>query len=430
MRIRHRVLPCAIGFACVLSAATVLAYPLDGYGGTGIGRLEAYARAVKGGVQVVPPGAQFPTSQVRLRLADQPNFTLPDPDPALSRKLTSLLGAEASRYGVVLLDITDPAAPRYAEHNPTMQLNPGSVGKILVALGFFQGLADVYPNDGRARGKLLYDTLVTADRFIRYDHHTVPLWKPGDPKVTKRPLREGDTGNLWTYLDWMLSASSNAAAGMMQREMMLLRHFETDYPVSAERVQAYFDDTPKKKLTADFAEAIQAPVTRNGLDLHRLRQGSFFTREGKNRVPGTSSYATSRELLRFCVLMEQGRLVDQTSSLTIKRLLYLTDRRIRYASAPALRDAAVYFKSGSLYSCKPEEGFICKKYHGNVKNYMNSLAIIETPDRPVPLHYIVVVMSNVLRKNSAVAHQTLATRIHRLIESAHPIPNAQGPASS
>jgi hypothetical protein len=30
---------------------------------------------------------------------------------------------------------------------------------------------------------------------------------------------------------------------------------------------------------------------------------------------------------------------------------------------------------------------------------------------------MVVVMSNVLRKNSAVAHQTLATRIHRLIEA-------------
>jgi hypothetical protein len=28
-------------------------------------------------------------------------------------------------------------------------------------------------------------------------------------------------------------------------------------------------------------------------------------------------------------------------------------------------------------------------------------------------------MSNVLRKNSAVAHQTLATRIHRLIEAYH-----------
>jgi hypothetical protein len=36
----------------------------------------------------------------------------------------------------------------------------------------------------------------------------------------------------------------------------------------------------------------------------------------------------------------------------------------------------------------------------------------------------VVVMSNVLRKNSAVEHQTLATRLHRLIEGYHAgVPN-------
>jgi hypothetical protein len=34
----------------------------------------------------------------------------------------------------------------------------------------------------------------------------------------------------------------------------------------------------------------------------------------------------------------------------------------------------------------------------------------------------------VLRKNSAVAHQTLATRIHRLIEKEHPV-QAAAPAA-
>jgi hypothetical protein len=61
------------------------------------------------------------------------------------------------------------------------------------------------------------------------------------------------------------------------------------------------------------------------------------------------------------------------------------------------------------------------KYHGNVMNYMNSVAIVETPDREIPLHYLVVVMSNVLRKNSAVEHQSLATRIHRMVQSLHPV---------
>ena len=99
----------------------------------------------------------------------------------------------------------------------------------------------------------------------------------------------------------------------------------------------------------------------------------------------------------------------------------MTERRIRYASSPALRKAAVYFKSGSLYSCAPEEGFKCKKYHGNKKNYMNSVAIVESPAVNPDHYYIVTLVSNVLRKNSAVDHQTLATRIHRIIEKLHPV---------
>ena len=142
-------------------------------------------------------------------------------------------------------------------------------------------------------------------------------------------------------------------------------------------------------------------------------------------MPGTTSYADARELLRFALRMEQGRLVDAFSSREIKRLLYMTQRRIRYASAPALKHAAVYFKSGSLYRCQPEEGFVCKKYHGNVENRMNSLAVVESPAGEPRLYYVVAVMSNVLRRNSAVEHQTLATRIHRLIESMHPAPQPE-----
>jgi hypothetical protein len=124
--------------------------------------------------------------------------------------------------------------------------------------------------------------------------------------------------------------------------------------------------------------------------------------------------------MRFVVRMEQGRLVDEFSSREIKRLLYMTERRIRYASAPILKDSAVYFKSGSLYSCKTEPGFVCKKYHGNVRNYMNSVAVVETPAGVSRLFYITTLISNVLYKNSAVAHQTLGTRIHKLVDAAHP----------
>ena len=164
---------------------------------------------------------------------------------------------------------------------------------------------------------------------------------------------------------------------------------------------------------------LQAPMTRNGIDISQLRQGSLFTRTGKIKVPGTTSVGTARELLRFMLRMEQGLLVDAWSSRELKRMLYMTERRIRYASSPALHDSAVYFKSGSLFECAPEPGFTCIKYHGNKLNLMNSIAIVESPAKEHKLFYLVALISNVLRKNSAVDHQTLATRIHRLIEKAH-----------
>jgi hypothetical protein len=133
-------------------------------------------------------------------------------------------------------------------------------------------------------------------------------------------------------------------------------------------------------------------------------------------VPGAGdSYGSARELMRYLLRMEQGRLVDEFSSREIKRLMYVTETRIRYASSPALSGAAVYFKSGSLFQCQAEPGFRCGQYKGNVKNYMNSVAIIESPAAERRLHYMVTLISNVLRKNSAVDHQGLATRIQHLI---------------
>lgn len=403
-------------------AHSAAAYPLDGVDTTGITRLEGYRLATEGKVSgpKLPQGALASSSDIKLRLQEKPDFVLPDADPRWNAKLRSLLGDEADRYGVAILDLTDPQQPRYGEHRAAVAQNPGSVGKIVVALAIFQKLADLYPDDIAARQRVLRETQITADAFIDSDHHTVPFWAHGDTKVTKRRLALGDRGNLWTYLDWMCSSSSNAAASVSMEQLVLLAHFGTEYPVTAERARGFIADTSKSALQSVFLEAITKPVTRNGLDLERLRQGSFFTREGKRLVPGTSSHATPRELMRFVVKMEQGRLVDPFSSLEIKKLLYLTDRRIRYASSPALSESLVYFKSGSWYGCEPEPGFTCRQYQGNVRNLMNSVAIVETARRVPALDYIVVVMSNVLRKNSAVAHQTLATRIHRWMEAMHP----------
>ena len=96
----------------------------------------------------------------------------------------------------------------------------------------------------------------------------------------------------------------------------------------------------------------------------------------------------------------------------MKRLLYLTDRRIRYARSPRLDSAAVYFKSGSYYKCDRVKNPNCASYAGNVFNFMNSVIIVEHPNG---VKYIVCLMSNVLNKNSAGAHMYMASKIDDII---------------
>ncbi|CAG0964571.1 hypothetical protein MYXO_00953 [Myxococcaceae bacterium] len=406
----------------VAAASTAAAYPLDAAESTKIPRLAAYQEVLKGAVRGpnIAPGAQYPGERIALALADRPDFEIPKPDPELSRRLARLAGGDASVYGIALLDLSDPANPVYAEHNPAMKLNPGSVGKIVVLLGWLQTLADAHPDDVEARRRVLRETEMTADDWMGSDQHTVPVWNPGDAAVTNRRIRRGDTWNVYTYLDHMISKSSDAAAALLQRELLLLEHFGKGYPADPALEAEYLTKTPKPDLVKALYRVTQDPISRNGLDLDRLRQGGFFSKPGKARVPGTSSYATARSLMEYLVQMEKGALVDPWSSLEAKRIFYSTDRRIRYASAPALADSAVFFKSGSFYECGGE----CPKslkYKGTTKNYMNSLAIVETPDRAVPLRYYVTLLSNVLGRNSAVVHQTMGTRIHRLMEERHPI---------
>lgn len=403
------------------------AYPLDGYADTGIRRVEGFRLMTEGKIHghPQPPGARLSTAQVDLRLLDRADMALPAPDPAFTAQIRALLGERADRYGIAVLDLSDPDRPRYAEWRGHYRQNVGSIGKLVAALGFFQALADAWPDDIARRQALLRNTMVTADGFSHGDHHKIKIFDPATLELIRRPVREGDQGNLWEWLDWMLSVSSNAAAAMVMREAMLLREFGKAYPLPEEAIQRFFRETPKKELTDLYKRTFWEPITRNGLDIDQLRQGSFFTHAGKQKVwGGGNSYGTARELMKMMLRMEEGRLVDEWSSRTLKRLLYMTEHRIRYASSPALADAAVYFKSGSLYSCDKSNPMPCGKYKGTGRNYMNSVAIIEDPAGDYRLHYIVTLISNVLGRNSAVDHQTLATRIHRIIEAAHPPPPA------
>ncbi len=416
----------AVGFfkpglllALVLMPLIILGYPLDGFEETGIRRVEGArlaneGRAV-GGFQ--PPGALLSTEQVNPRLLEYPDLQLPPPDPEFTARISDLLGQNGNAYGVAVLDLTDPDHPRYAEHRGDYRQNVGSVGKILVALGLFQALADTWPEDLERRKQVLRDTVITADDFAYSDHHTARFFDVKTRMLTRRIIREGDQGSLWEYLDWMLSVSSNSAAAMVMRDAMLLRHFGQAYPVSEEEIDAFFAQTNPRELTRLFQQTFWEPVTRNGLPLDQIRQGSFFTAQGKKNVNGGgNSYANARTLMQLMLLMEEGRLVDEWSSVQIKRLMYVTERRIRYASAPALQEAAVYFKSGALFKCKEEEGFQCSVFHGNVINSMNSVAIVEQEVGGEKLHYIVVVISNVLRKNSSEDHQALGAALHEMIK--------------
>jgi hypothetical protein len=297
------------------------------------------------------------------------------------------------------------------------------VGKLVSLLGLFQALADTWPDDLAKRTDVLKNTRVISDNFVISDHHTVRLFDVETRTLVRRPMQIGDEGSLWEYLDWTLSVSSNSAASMFMREAMLLKHYGQAYPVSEEEIDSFLGKTPAFELTRIFQQAFWEPVTRNGLDLNQIRQGSFFTAQGqKNISGGGKSYASARSLMQLMLYMEQGKLVDPWSSQQMKRLMYQTERRIRYASSPKLNDAAVYFKSGSLFRCQPEEGFTCLPYQGNVINYMNSVAIIEQEIESTKLHYIIVVLSNILRKNSAVEHQALGVDIHNLMRVRHGLP--------
>ncbi|TDJ41506.1 MAG: hypothetical protein E2O54_04910 [Gammaproteobacteria bacterium] len=407
--------------ALCVSGSTAWAYPIDGYPDTGIRRLNFYELAQKGEVdgRKQPAGGLLGLADVKPRLIGSTQaFDFPV-DADYAGQITSFLGSDAPNYGITLLDLTDPSAPIYAEHNAGIRNNVGSVGKLLVGLAFFQTLAEIYPNDIEARRQVLITTSIVADEFVKTDHHKVVFWDVESRVFEHRPIHVGDEGSLYDWLDWMLSASSNAAASTIEEQLILLKHFGKEYPVSLERKAEFFSTHNAAALGAIFLATMKSAVVDNGLDPDLIRQGSFFTRTGKARVTGTTSYGNPRELAHLLLRMEQGRLVDEYSSTELKRMLYMTQRRIRYASHPALNDYAVYFKSGSLYSCIPEEGFRCGKYMGNKTNLLASIAIIEGPENSQRYHYLVVVSSNVLRKNSAVAHQTLAMRIHRMIEKRH-----------
>ncbi len=412
------------GIGLLIAASLQAAYPLSGYQHTGIRRLWAYSPDLREelGGPALPTGARLAPEDVRLRLTAAPEYDLAEPDAELQQGLASIFAGRDGSYSIAVLDITDPSEPRFAALREDETYLPGSVGKLLVATGLFDALARAYP-DPEDRLRTLRDAWVVADDFSQRDTHSVPIVDVAARTLTHRPIEPGDSFTLFEWIDHALSPSSNAAGATSWREAMALRQFGNRYPVPEAEWRAWLADTPKDELTELSLDTLEGPLRAVGLDTTHLRQGTMFTTGGRAYVPGVRSLASPRQLLRLLMRLEQGRLIDEFSSREIKRLMYFTRRRYRYAVSPALNDAAVYFKSGSFYRCEDEVGFRCRQYAGNVANIMNSVAIIENPAIPEPGEpqrvYLVAMMSNVLRKNSAEDHRDLATEIDRLIASLH-----------
>jgi hypothetical protein len=392
-------------------------YPFDGYALTGIRRLARLRLIMEGKIKgtMPPPGAQKPLADITLSLLGARGdslMSLPPEDPALQREIAALFPNRHESYSLALLEITPGKSVRFAQRHADRQLSPGSVGKLVIAAGLFAELKNLFPDSPEQRRQLLRSRSIIADRWIRTDTHEVPIYDPDTGSYAFRIIKEGDVFSLYEWLDHMISASNNSAASTVWKEVLLMRGFGKNYPPTLEQETAFFKETPRSELR-DMAMTINEPLRAAGISPSEWQLGSFFTGAGKAIVPGGGgSVANPNGYLKYLIALERGKIVDPWSSLEIKRLLYMTARRIRYASSPALASAKVYYKSGSLYRCKPEPDFVCGKYMGNVENVMNSVAIIEHPDGRV---YLVGLMSNVLRKNSAVEHQSLAAFIDRIL---------------
>jgi hypothetical protein len=410
-------------FFCIVfvSFIPLTEYPIDGYASTGIRRLDRLEQIQKGNIKGTLPvkGALKPLSEIQLNLLGEPGELLsafPEPDPELQKALNRLFLNMHESYSIALLDITPGRPFAYAQRQETRGFQPGSVGKLAVITGFMNELAKIYPRCFDARVDVMRTRFVRAGRWAMSDEHTVPFWNPEAQKLIKRQVAEKDVFSLYEWCDHMLSVSNNGAASVCWREAVLMRAFCKEYAtLTEERADEYFKNTPKGELSDLALAVINDALVALGITTDEWRLGTFFTRGAGTYIPSKGgSNGTPVGLMKWMIALERGMVVDQESSLEIKRLLYMTDRRIRYAANKSLDDAAVYFKSGSLYGCQPEEGYQCAKYKGNTKNFMNSVAIIEHPDSTI---YMVALMSNVLRKNSNIDHNALAGNIDKIIRA-------------
>lgn len=416
--------------ALLAGAVVAVGYPLDGAQRIGIRRLAGYLQAQQAAKGAkLPAGALLGSADIQLNLTEQGSdwdIEGAPKDPVLQVAIEAIFAKRDPSYGVAVIDISDPEAIAWAGVREDRTQLPGSVGKLLCLIAVFDGLKRIYP-DPAARERVLRERVMVATDWTLGDAHTVPKYDPVSGSNRFSVVAPGDRFTLSEWIDHMISASANSAGAMVWKEAMLMRRFGAEYPPSPEAEAAFLRDTPKAELTRLSQVVIEEPLIAAGIDTKELRQGTMWTRVSQARIPGLASFASPGQLVRVLLRIEQGRMVDAWSSLEMKRFLYMTKRRYRYVYAPELAAAAVYFKSGSFYECQPEPDFKCARYMGNVRNLMNSVAIVETPAQhsqeqrsPEQKRYLVVMFSNVLKVNSAWDHSRVGAAIDEVVRTRKP----------
>ncbi|MCB0309713.1 MAG: serine hydrolase [Bdellovibrionales bacterium] len=399
-----------------LLARSLDAYPLDEFERTGINRLEGYLLGLNttSGRKNLVVGQLLSGAEIKLSDNIAPK-ALPVNDSDFQASLKPLLPPSGTTR-IAILDITNPQEPAYAAINGQQQFVPGSVGKIVLALTFFDQLAQLYPFDLEKRKAVLKQRYLIANSFTENDSHVIPIWRRNIGILSFQPISRGDRANIWSYLDWMLSASSNAAASMIAREIVTIAKFRKEYPPDLSEQIRFIKSSSPSSLGRLLRESVVSALSKAGLDPKKLNQTSLFTSRAKQIVQGSGSTANVHQLITLMYKMETGNLIDQFSSLALKKLLYSTQKRIRYASADSLDRAAVYYKAGSLFSCNPQQLQPCHRYQGTKTNQMNSIALIEDPARAPRLRYIVALSTDILRQNSSVLHAQLANVVHKFMK--------------
>lgn len=403
-----------------LIIATTLAadaYPIDGYAYTGIDRLAYQYKVYKDSLldSKLKDGAFLMIEDIKLSLLGK-SFSWPKEDDSMQSSINGIFNRLEPEYSLSIMDITDPKNIAYASRKDNVGYQPGSVGKLAIAVAIFNELERIYGDNWDMIRAVLYTKTVKCGTWGVPNHHTVPFYDVENDKYSNRHINEKDEFTLYEWLDHMCSKSSNAAASILMREAILMHTLDVYYDcASYEEMDAVFENTNKNILSDLSEEIMNCPLREIGIEEEEWRLGGFFTRGAERYVPRQGgSIGSTRGMMKYMFALEQGKIVNERSSLELKRLMYLTDKRIRYAGSKSIAKDAVYFKSGSLYSFKDEAGFIKKKYAGNKFNYMNSIAIIEKQDSN-QRKYMVALMSNVLRKNSVNEHYGLAAQMDIMI---------------